>query len=296
MIRNFKDLENRLKSHSKRPILGIVNGHDMHSLEAAKEALDNELIEVVLVGIEEKIDEILAEIGLAKEKVKVVNCVGDAESAALAVKMAKDGEVDFLMKGKIQTRDFLKAVVNSETGIKKNDLLSMIMLLEMDSFHKVVGVTDGGMVMYPDLDEKVAILQNAVELFHRLGYERPKAAILTAVEVVNPKMKETVDADAIKKMNLPGCFVEGPLAYDLAFSRESAEIKGFESEIVEDADILLVPDIASGNILSKALIYSGGAKMAGTVLGAEVPIVLTSRGSSAYEKYYSILLAALNRS
>ena len=296
MIRNFKDLEHRLKSHSKRPILGIVNGHDMHSLEAAKEALDNELIEVILVGIEEKIDEILAEIGLAKEKVKVVNCVGDAESAALAVKMAKDGEVDFLMKGKIQTRDFLKAVVNSETGIKKNDLLSMIMLLEMDSFHKVVGVTDGGMVMYPDLDEKVAILQNAVELFHRLGYERPKAAILTAVEVVNPKMKETVDADAIKKMNLPGCFVEGPLAYDLAFSRESAEIKGFESEIVEDADILLVPDIASGNILSKALIYSGGAKMAGTVLGAEVPIVLTSRGSSAYEKYYSILLAALNRS
>ncbi len=295
MIKNFKEMEDRLKSHAKKPILGIVNGHDMHSLEAAKEALDNDLIEVVLVGIEEKIDDILIEIGLAKDKVRVINCVGDAESAALAVKMAKDGDVNFLMKGKIQTRDFLKAVVNSETGIKKNDLLSMIMLLEMDSFHKVVGVTDGGMVMYPDLDEKVAILKNAVELYHRLGYERPKAAILAAVEVVNPKMKETVDADAIKKMNLPGCFVEGPLAYDLAFSRESAEIKGYKSEIVEDADILLVPDIASGNILSKALIYSGGAKMAGTVLGAEVPIVLTSRGSSAYEKYYSIVLAALNR-
>ena len=295
MIRNFRDLENRLKAQTIKPVLGVVCGHDLHSLEAVKQALDKNLIKVVLIGLKDEIKEFMDELSISDKFVTIVQSDNDVESAALAVKMAKDGDVDLLMKGKIQTRDFLKAIVNSETGIRKNDLLSLIIMLEMDSFHKIVGVTDGGMVMYPTLDEKVAITKNAVELFHLLGYERPKVGILTAVEVVNPKMPETVDADAIKKMNLPGCFVEGPIAYDLAFSKESAKTKGFQSEIVEDADILLMPDIASGNILSKALIYSAGAKMAGTVLGAEVPIVLTSRGSSSYEKFYSIVLAALNR-
>lgn len=294
MIRNYLDLEDRLRTQGEKPVLGVVCGHDMHSLEAVKHALDRDLIEVVLVGIEQKIRGLMKELELADDAVTIVDCVGDRETAELAVQMVREKKLDFLMKGKIQTRDFLKAVVNSETGIKKRDILSMVMMIEMPSYHKVLAVTDGGMMIRPNLEEKVAILENAVDLFHSLGYERPKVGALAAVEVVNPKMQETVDADAIKKMNLPGCFVEGPIAYDLAFSKESAEIKGFESEIVEDADILLVPDIASGNILSKALIYSAGGKMAGTVLGAEVPIVLTSRGSSAYEKYNSIVLAALN--
>jgi phosphate butyryltransferase len=150
--------------------------------------------------------------------------------------------------------------------------------------------------MYPNLDEKRQILENAVKTFRDMGYEKPKVAVLAAVEAVNPKMPETVEADALKQMNLNGeienCIIEGPISYDLTMSRESAAIKGFESEICGDPDILIVPNITVGNILSKALIYSAGAKMAGFIVGAKVPIVLTSRGATTEEKYLSLVLSA----
>ena len=174
--------------------------------------------------------------------------------------------------------------------------MSHVVLHDIPGYHKLLAVTDGGMMMYPNLEEKRQIIENAVSTFKSMGYECPKVAVLTAVEKVNPNMPETLDADNLKKMNqeniLKDCIVEGPISYDLAMSKESAEIKNFISPVTEDVDILMVPNITVGNILGKSLVYSAGAKMAGFIVGAKVPIVLTSRGSTAEEKYLSIVLSA----
>ncbi len=174
--------------------------------------------------------------------------------------------------------------------------MSHVVFNEIPNYHKLLVLTDGGMMMYPDLDKKKQICENAVDTLRTLGYKMPKVAALAAVETVNPKMQETVDADALKRMNLENeitdCIIEGPISYDLTMSKASAEIKGFESPVTGDADIVLVPNITVGNVLGKSLIYSAGAKMAGFIVGAKVPIVLTSRGSSSEEKYLSLVLSA----
>jgi phosphate butyryltransferase len=174
--------------------------------------------------------------------------------------------------------------------------MSHVSIQEVPSYHKLLITTDGGMMMYPDLEQKKKIIENAVEVLHSLGYENPKVAVLAAVETVNPKMPESVDAGKLKEMNqngeITGCIVEGPISYDIAMNKESGEIKGFVSPVAGDPDILIVPNITCGNILGKCLVYSAGAKMAGFIVGAKVPIVLTSRGSSSEEKYLSLVLSA----
>ncbi|MBP2651655.1 MAG: phosphate butyryltransferase [Firmicutes bacterium] len=200
------------------------------------------------------------------------------------------------MKGKIQTADLLKAVVNKEKGLRTGSVMSHVVLHEIPTYHKLLVITDGGMMMYPNLAEKKQIIENAVNSLLSLGYDKPKVAVLAAVENVNPKMPEAVDAGLLKEMNQKGeiknCIVEGPISYDLAMSKDAAKIKGYESPVTEDADILMVPNITVGNIMGKALVYSAGAKIAGFIVGAKVPIVLTSRGSSAEEKYLSLVLSA----
>ena len=184
------------------------------------------------------------------------------------------------MKGKIQTSDLLRAVVNKEKGLRTGSVMSHLVIHELPTYHKLLAVTDGGMMMYPNVDEKKQIIENAVNTLIAMGYDEPKVAVLAAVETVNPKMPESVDAGILKEMNQRGeiknCMVEGPISYDLTMSKESAEIKGFNSPVTGDADILIVPNITAGNILGKALVYSAGAKMAGFIVGAKVPIVLTS--------------------
>ncbi|MBQ1520781.1 MAG: phosphate butyryltransferase, partial [Clostridia bacterium] len=163
-------------------------------------------------------------------------------------------------------------------------------------YHKLMCVTDGGMCTYPDLEKKIKIVTNAVEFFHKLGYEKPNVAALCAIETINPKMQETVDAAELKRMSiegeLPSCYVEGPISYDLAMVPELSAIKGYDCPCAGDFDILLVPEIVVGNVLGKALVYTAGGRMAGLIMGCKVPIVLASRGSSAEEKYYSLALGA----
>ena len=190
----------------------------------------------------------------------------------------------------------LKGVVNKENGIKARDTLSNVALLDIPAYHKVVGLTDGGMVMYPTLEQKKDIIDNAVEVYKALGYDNPKVAVLCAVETLNPKMPETVDAAELKKMNqegiIKGCVVEGPISFDLAVDPEAAKIKGYESPVAGDADIIIMPDISAGNLTSKALTVLGGAMMAGIVMGAKCPIALNSRSAAFEEKYYSLLACA----
>lgn len=295
MIKDLKELEQKLKGKEEKPNVCLVCAHDLHSLEAIKKAVDKELISVTLVGIEKKILELLNQLNFERDNVVIYNSLSDVESAKLGVELVKEEKVDTLMKGKIQTKDFLKAVVDSETGIKDSKVLSHVVVNELPNYHKLVATTDGGMVLYPKLEEKAAIIKNAVKLFNNIGYEKPNVAVLTAVEVVNPKMQETIDAKELKDMNFENCYVEGPISYDLTFSKEAAKVKGYESPVTENVDILVMPNITAGNILGKSMIYTAGGKMAGVVVGAKVPIILTSRASSAEEKYYSIILASLSK-
>lgn len=296
MYRDFSELTDRLQKQERIKKVAVASAQDQHALEAVLQARRDRIVEPVLVGDREKILALLEQLGEDSEEFQIFHADSDAAAAATAVRLIREGEADFLMKGKLQTADLLRAVVDKESGLRTGSVMSHMAIHQIPGYHKLLAVTDGGMLLYPNLDEKKKLIQNAVGVFRNLGYENPKVAVLTAVETVNPKMPETVDADALKKMNqsgeLSGCIVEGPISYDLTMSKESAEIKGFQSPVTGDADILVVPDIAAGNILVKALVYSAGSRMAGIIVGAKVPIVLTSRGASAEEKYLSLVLSA----
>jgi phosphate butyryltransferase len=296
MLKNFEQLIDQVKGLEGKKTVAVVCAHDAHTLEAVIRAEKEGLVDSVLVGKADEIKAILKSLDYDKSDESIVSTQSDPEAAETAVALVRAGKVDFLMKGKIQTADLLKAVVNKEKGLRTGRVMSHVTFNEIPTYHKLIAITDGGMMMYPDLDQKKQIIENTVQVLRAMGVDQPKVAVLAAVEKVNPKMPETVDADALKKMNqsgeLPNCIVEGPISYDLTMNLESAKIKGFESPVCGDADVMIVPNITVGNILGKSLIYSANAKMAGFIVGAKVPIVLTSRGSSSEEKYLSLVLCA----
>ena len=295
-IKNFDHLVELVKDIDGVKKVAVVCAQDEHTMEAVQKAENEGLVKSVLIGKSAEIKGILKKLDFQKEDSEIIDVEGDLETSYKAVEIIREGKADFIMKGKIQTGDLLKAVVDKEKGLRTGKVMSHIAFNEVPNYHKLIATTDGGMMMYPDLAKKKQILENAVDTLISLGYEKPKVAALAAVEKVNPKMPESVDAGALKDMYLNGelenCIVEGPISYDLTMSKESAEIKGFESPVTGDADIMLVPNITVGNILGKSLIYSAGAKMAGFIVGAKVPIVLTSRGSTSEEKYLSLVLSA----
>jgi phosphate butyryltransferase len=208
-----------------------------------------------------------------------------------------EGEADGLMKGKVSTPGLLKAVLNKKYNLRTDRLLSHIALMEIPSYHKLLLFTDGGMVITPNLEQKVGILLNGVQVMQGIGVQRPKVAVLAAIEKVNADMPETVDAEKLVQMARRGELgkveVEGPMAMDIAMSPEAARLKGFESQISGDPDILLMPNISAGNISAKALWHLAGAKIAGLIVGARKPIVLLSRSDDAVTKLNSIALAVV---
>lgn len=295
-FKNFDELIKKIQNKSSLARVAVAAAHDEHTLEAVFRAFDDNIVEPILVGNKDKIEEILNKLNIKFDVDKIINTNDDAESAMKSVELINDGKADFLMKGKLQTADLLKAVVNKEKGLRTGKVMSHVAILEVPTYHKLIAVTDGGMMMYPTVEEKKQIIENAVNVFLAMGYENPKVAVLSAVEVVNPKMPETIDADLLKKMNLEGeiknCIVEGPISFDLSVNKETAEIKGYSSMVTGEADILLVPNISVGNILSKSITELANGKMAGMIVGAKVPVVLTSRGSTSEEKYLSLVLSA----
>lgn len=296
IFKNFKELIESVQNSGAKKRVAVVSAQDEHTLQAVFRARKDNIVEPILIGDKAKIKEVLENLKESLDEDSIINVEGDAAAAEKAVELIHINKADFIMKGKIQTADLLRAVVNKEKGLRTGSVMSHVVIHEIPTYHKLLAVTDGGMMMYPNVDEKKQIIENAVNTFRAMGYEKPKVAVLAAVEKVNPKMPESVDAGILKEMNQKGeiknCIVEGPISYDLTMSKESAEIKGFESSVTGDADILIVPNITTGNILGKSLVYSAGAKMAGFIVGAKVPIVLTSRGSSAEEKYLSLVLSA----
>ncbi|MDD2453022.1 MAG: bifunctional enoyl-CoA hydratase/phosphate acetyltransferase [Synergistales bacterium] len=256
------------------------------------------IVRAILIGDEGRIRTVAEQDGYDLSGIDIVDEKSDEKAVEKSVRMVSSGEADLLMKGLVKTSSLLKAVLDKEWGLRTGSLLSHLFLFEIPNLERrVIGISDGGMNTYPDLNAKAKIIENAVACYHKIGIPQPKIAALAAVEAVNPEMQATLDAAALAKMNergqIKGCIVDGPLALDNAISEESAKIKGINSPVAGNADMLLVPDIESGNFIGKVLLYMTGGKGAGVILGARKPIVLTSRFDSMQTKLLSIALGAV---
>jgi phosphate butyryltransferase len=283
------------QSKPKRTI-AVSAAEDLAVLQAISAAVNAKIVDAVLIGNADKIKQYADEIEFDINQVQVINEPEPAKSAKTAVKLVREGNAHILMKGLIQTADFLRAVLDKECGLRTGSLLSHIGFFELEHYHKVLALTDAAQNTFPELGEKVQIIQNSVNMFHRLGVTNPKVALLAAIEGVNPKMPNTMDAAAITMMNRRGqikdCLIDGPLAMDLAVSAEAAHHKGIESEVCGNTDILFAPNIEVANVIYKTFSYLCGASAAACIIGAAAPIVLTSRADSENTKLLSIALTA----
>jgi phosphate acetyltransferase len=267
------------------------------ALAGAIEAGARGLIAPILVGPAAKIQEIAKKHSIELGKARVVDVPHSHAAAARAVELVRQGEAELLMKGSLHSDELLSAVIAKETGLRTGRRVSHVFIMDVPTYHKVLIVTDAAINIAPGLEDKADICQNAIDLAVTLGVKRPKVAILAAVETVNSKMQATLDAAALCKMadrkQITGGILDGPLAFDNAISAEAAKIKGIVSEVAGDPDILLVPDLEAGNMLAKQLSFLANADSAGLVLGAKVPIILTSRADSVRSRIASCAVAAL---
>jgi phosphate butyryltransferase len=291
---NFSTLLAEIASYPVKRV-AVAAAHDHMVLEAAVQASREHVAETVLVGDEARIREIAANRQLQLDKLTVIDRKDDLEAAATAVGLVADGQADLVMKGYLHTDDFLRAVLNKEHGLRAGVLMSHVFVAELPGRERFLFVTDAAMNIAPDLEQKAQILLNAVHLAHALGCDEPRVAALAAVELLNPAMPATVDATCLHTMGerrqfSPRCLVDGPFALDNAVSKEAAAHKGIAGPVAGAADVLLVPCIEAGNMLVKSLVYFAAARVAGVVLGAKCPIILTSRADSAEAKFLSIAL------
>jgi phosphotransacetylase len=256
------------------------------------------LITPILVGPSAKIQEIASQNRIDLGRARIVDAPHSHGSAAAAVALVRKGEAELLMKGSLHTDELLGAVVARETGLRTGRRLSHVFIMDVPTYHKVLVVTDAAINIAPTLEDKTDICQNAIDLAVQLGVSRPKVAILAAVETINSKMPATIDAAALCKMaergQITGGLLDGPLAFDNAISKEAAATKKIHSEVAGDPDILLAPDLEAGNILAKQLTFLAKADSAGVVLGARVPIILTSRADSVRSRIASCAVAMLS--
>ncbi|PKP22181.1 MAG: phosphate butyryltransferase [Bacteroidetes bacterium HGW-Bacteroidetes-21] len=294
-LKKLDTLIEMAKSKPKRKLV-VAAAADEPVLEAVGNARREGIIEPILVGDKTEIERIAAKVGFDLTGVEIIQEADPVKASIKAVAVIREGKANIMMKGLVATGPLLKAVLDKENGLRKGALISHVAFFESPFYHKLICVTDAAMNVAPEFEEKVTILTNAVEAFHKLGIKNPKVAVIGAVEVVNPKMEATVHAAMLTQMNrrkqIKGCIVDGPLALDNAVSKEAAEHKGIVSDVAGDADLILCPDINTGNALYKSMAFLGGATLAAVLMGATVPIVLTSRADSDRSKMLSIALAA----
>lgn len=295
VLKNLNDLKHLVEGGPRKKLV-LAAAQDQHSLGAVIKAWKENIIEPILIGDKEGIQNICASNNYDITGLRIIHEPDTEKSVEMAVRMVSSKHADILMKGMVGTSTLLKCVLNKEWGLRTGNLLSHFALFEVDTYHKVIAVTDVAMNIAPNLKDKIAIVNNSVSCMNRLGYNMPKVAVLGAVEMVNENMEATLDAALLSKMNqrdqIKNCIIDGPLAFDNAVSIESAQHKGIKSEVAGDTDLLLMPDIEVGNVLYKSLVFFAKAKVASIILGALVPIVLTSRSDSEQAKFDSILLAA----
>ncbi|MBR5001436.1 MAG: phosphate butyryltransferase [Firmicutes bacterium] len=297
MIKNFEELRqkalNRNNGGAAR-VVSVANAADREVIETVKELRALGIAEAILTGERAVIEGMCEELGLDPIP-EIVDAEGEADSAEKAVRLVREGRAHVLMKGLVNTSTFLRAVLNPDWGVRGEGLLCHLGAFDIPSWPKIQFHTDAGMIPAPTVDQKKQMIKQAVEILNRLGIEEPKVAALAANEVVNPKMPATVEAAQLQKWNeegeITGCIVEGPIALDVALSRQAAEHKKLPSKIAGETDLFLMPDIEAGNLVGKTLMFLAGAKMAGIILGAKCPIVLVSRSDNAEAKINSLAFA-----
>lgn len=297
MIRSFDEVFALLKE-APPPVVAVAVAEDEAVLEAVQYCKENALAEAILVGDQAKIQGIARSLNLDASLFTILHEPDHARAALTAVELVSSGKADILMKGMLDTKTFLRAVLDKAVGLRAGRLISHVGISEVPKYKRLLLVTDGAFSLYPTLEEKAAILNNAVTLAHALGNGQPKVAVICAVEVVNPAMPPTLDAAELTRRNqageITGCTVFGPLALDNAIDPEAARHKGISHPVAGQADIFLMPNIEAGNAVFKAMNYTGGGERHGGILvGAAAPVVVTSRADSFEAKVNSIALAAL---
>lgn len=285
-------------THAMAPVrTAVVHPCDVLSLTGALEAASQGLIVPILVASRAKLEAVAKVTGLVLDGVEIVDVPHSHAAAERAVALVRNGKAEALMKGKLHTDELMDPVVDRDTGLRTERRMSHIFALDVPHYPKPLFVTDAAINIFPDLDTKRDIVQNSIDLARAVGIDRPKVAILSAVETVYPKIPSTIEAAALCKMwdrgQITGGMLDGPLAFDNAVSKSAAEAKGIVSEVAGDADILVVPDLEAGNMIAKQLIHLAGAEAAGIVLGARVPIILTSRADGVMSRLASSAMAQL---
>jgi len=293
-MKKLQELLDKAKGVGKK-VVAVAAADDDVVLRAVDMAKKEGIVDALLFGDAKKIEVVAEKAGLNIKDFEIVDSKNPADDA---VKAFVDGRAHFVMKGNIKTGDLMKAVLKDEYNLKTGRTMSLVSIFETPLYHKLLVVTDAGMTIAPDLEQKVHLIENAVLVARKaVGVEKPKVAILGAIEVVNPKMEATIHAALLAKMNERGqiknCIVDGPFALDNAVSKEAAEHKGIVSPVAGDADVLIMPDIEAGNIFYKAMVFLAGAKVASAIIGAKCPVALTSRADSDETKLLSLALTCL---
>lgn len=294
MLKDFDDLLAKARNCGASKV-SVAQAEDQEVLKAVKLAEDMGLINPILVGDKNKIEENAKAVGL--QKYEIVHVENSEEVALEAVKVVRRGEAKILMKGLVNTSVYLRAVLNKEHGLRKGGLLSLLAVYELPGYHKLLYCTDSGVNVNPSIEQKKEILTNSLLALKSMGFEMPKVAALTSNEIVDPKIPATVDAallvEMVKNNEIPNCIIEGPIAFDVAFDSNAAKHKGIDSKISGDVDLLMFPNIETGNFLGKSWLHFNKAKWAGIILGASSPVILGSRSDTADVKINSIALACL---
>lgn len=298
MYKKFEELINTRLNRSRSPKRAVVAGaNEDHVLEAVFLAQEKGFATPVLVGNKEKVKDMIQRMNYSNRNYEIVHCEIDENPSEIAVKLIHEGKGDFIVKGKIETKNLLRPILNKETGLNKKGFITHFGLMQLRGYHKLLAISDCAVIPYPTLEDKKKIINEGMEALRKLGYEKPVVGALCAVETVSEKMPETIDAQKLQEMSLNGEFgdgvVIGPISYDLATRKESAKIKGYDSPYAGDVDMLLVPQLVTGNVMSKIWSADPENIMAGCLVGADIPIVLTSRSASMNEKLYSILLCRM---
>lgn len=297
MSKTFAELISKLDSSNMKKV-AVAVAQDSAVIEAVRAAKDRKIANAILVGDEAKIKAIAGEINIDISDFEIINKEDVTEAALTAVKLVHDGDADMYMKGLIDTKGFLKSVLDKEAGLRTGKPLSHVCVFDIKGIDRLLFLTDVAFMPYPTLEDKVAIINNTLQITEACGIVNPKVAPLAAVEVVNPKMPVTVEAEELTKMNregkITGCIVDGPLSLDLAIDPEAAKHKGAtERPIQGDADILLFPDIHAGNLVYKALVHTAEEENGNILTGTKAPVILTSRSDSMDVKVNSLALGAV---
>ena len=296
MSKNFDDLLSRVKE-CKRKKVSVAVAQDEPVLEAIKAAKEQGIADAILVGDKNKIKEIADSIGMDITQFEVIHEPDVKKAALFAIQLVSSGRADMVMKGLVDTATFLRSVLNKEVGLRTGKVMSHVSVFEIEGFDRLIFLTDAAFNTYPDLKAKVQIVQNSVSVAHACGIECPKVAPVCAVEVVNPDMPATIDASLLSKMNdrgqIKGCIVDGPLALDNALSEEAAHHKGITGPVAGKADVIMLPNIETANVMYKTLTYTSNSRNGGILVGTSAPVILTSRADSFETKVNSIALAAV---